>query len=175
MEEQQKHIYQAGHLLVLMIWIQNIMSDFIILKRNPELLVDFRGMGSNPEFGDLRNEYWQKTFGPIKKEFIEYFPEVSNEYSDNLNLLQHLRDFFAHSRYSLKTNIIFYQPTKSRRDLQEKVETLTKIPFDENQTFLKVKMGEEKYQEIFDELMNFENIIFPKIAREMDFDLNRLK
>lgn len=49
------------------------------------------------------------------------------------------------------------------------------MPFDENQTFLKVKMDEAKYQEIFDELMKFENIIFPTITKELGINLNRLK
>ena len=114
-------------------------------------------------------------FPKIKREFLELFPDIASEYTFNLQQLQHLRDFFAHVRYSLKTDLIFYQPTTGRRDLQTKIETLTKIPFNESQTLMKVKMNESKYEEIFEELMKFENIIFPKIAKELGVDLNRLK
>lgn len=59
------------------------MTDLIILKQNSEVLRDSERMNSNPEFGSLRNEYWQKTFVLIKKEFIEQFPELANEFRNN--------------------------------------------------------------------------------------------
>jgi len=175
MDDEQKHLGMAGHLLVLMVWVQNVMSNLIILKQNPEMLRDFQEKKTNTDYGEKRIEYWQKSFGQVKRAFVQTFPEIVETYGNDLNQLQHLRDFFAHARYSLKSEIIFYQPSKSRRDLQEKVEILTKHPFDEDQTFMKVKMNGEKYHEIFQELMKFENEIFPKVAEQLDIDLNRLK
>jgi hypothetical protein len=173
--EEQRQIFQAGHLLVLMIWIQNIMTDLLILRKHEEILTDFKVFGDKEKFGTKRNDYWQKPFPEIKKEFLNLFNYLSNDEKESIEVIQHLRDFFAHGRYSLKSEKIFYQPTKTRKDLREKVETLTKLPFDENQTFLQVIMNEAKYQEIFNILMKFENIIFPKIANKLGINLNRLK
>ena len=173
--DNQEHLYKSGHLLILMIWVQNVMQDLIILKRNPSMLASFNNGELDESFTSLRIQYLQKTFGSIKNEFIEVFPEIGNEYADNLNLIHHLRDFLSHARYRLVSKKLLFQPDKSRRTIQEKVESLTRIPFDISNTLLKTEMTDEKYEEIFNEIMKFESIIFPKIAANLSININRLK
>jgi len=168
-------MFYAGHLLVLMIWVQNVMTDLIIVKEDESILDSFNYESERIEFRDKRIEYWQKSFPEIKKKFIELFPSISERHSDKLLQLQHIRDFFAHARYSLKFPLIRYQPTATRRDLVEKVSILTKVPYSSENTFLKVELTEEKYNEIYDFLMIFENEIFPEIGEQLNIDINRFK
>lgn len=174
--ESQKHMFYSGHILVLMIWIQNVMADLVILKEDNSILESFSLDNSERiEFQNKRLEYWQKSFPDIKRKFAELFPMHYEKYQEDIETLQHLRDFFAHARYSLKFPMIRYQPTKSRKDLEQKVSQLTNLPYDENQTFMKIEMNEENYERLFNSLMKFENVIFPEIALEMNVNLNRFK
>lgn len=172
----QRHMFYSGHLLVLSIWIQNVMTDLVIVKEDQSILESFSLLDSDKEeFAEKRIEYWQKSFPDIKNKFAELFPEYSEKYKEDIELLQHLRDFLAHARYSLKFPMIRYQPTKNRRDLEKKVSTLTNVPYDDGQTFLKLEMTDENYEKFFNFLMKFENVIFPEIAAELNVNLNRFK
>lgn len=69
----------------------------------------------------------------------------------------------------------FLPPNAIQTRLTIKSGNSDEIIFDENQTFLKVKINDEKYQEMFDKPMMFERITFSKIAEHRNFSLNQPK
>lgn len=179
--EEQKHLQYAGHLLILSIWVQNVMTDLLIFKKFPDVLKEFNDIENfsiekETLFYSRRIEYWQKNLGKISKEFLELFPELLN-YQFDFDHLEHFRDLLAHGHYSLKHDIVVFQPNiKNKRKFNAKMKTLVGVESDVTEkSVMKVNMSEKHYSIYYKELMIFEREIFPLAALMLNVDLNRLK
>lgn len=84
----------AGYMFMNTTWIQNQMVSLIILSQNRHPIDEFV---SNPEilpadFVRLRNQYWEKMFAEVKKEFLsEFNTHISAEHRDYLEKIHMLR------------------------------------------------------------------------------------
>jgi len=111
-EDINKNLSRSGLYIMYSIWIQNQLSDLIILKRNKEIIEDFNTKKLIPEI--LRQErfiFWEKDFKEIKeifeKEFLDY---LTPQASADLNTIYYFRNGIAHSTVSVGRKYLLYKP-----------------------------------------------------------------
>lgn len=95
------------------IWIQNQLSDLIILNRNKNIINDFVTIKEKiPQI--LKNEriiFWKKDFNDVKKDFEkEFSAELTDQAKSDLNTIFYIRNAIAHSHVSLARGFLFYVP-----------------------------------------------------------------
>ena len=121
MTERTNYIERAGHILILINWLQGRLVDFIIFKKHPRALSHFIKNNSSPTLGRERKNYWQKNFKAIRNEFKKVFPTIDNSWHTVLEHNNNIRDMIAHGHVSLYREYILYYPDSNRRDIQSQL------------------------------------------------------
>lgn len=125
-----RNMMWAGYMFMNTTWIQNQMVSLIILSQNRHLI---DGFVSNPailpaDFVRLRNQYWEKMFAEVKKEFLsEFKAHLSAEDRDYLEKIHMLRNMLAHAQVSMGKSHMFYRP-KDERTEKKFIEIMEIIP-----------------------------------------------
>lgn len=181
--DNQDHFQLAGHLLVLTIWIQNMLTDILILRKYPDVLKDFQELAPDDpnyfeSFKEKRFLYDQKGLSEIINEWFDIFP-ASKTYEEHFSYSLSIRDLLAHGRYSLKRISVLHQPKRGRRNIDAKLRASMKQFYEPIQNIgvngLSLKMTREDYEAIFGRLMVFDRLLFPFLADGLQINLNRLK
>ncbi len=175
------NIKRAGEFFIYSIWIQNQMTDLIILKNNPDIIDEFC---SSPKIiphkmSASRTLYWEKYFAQIKTEFIELFSnQLDEENIKDLNAIYHIRNAIAHSHISLGRDYLLYRPARGERqenDIRQSLE----IPPREgaaNPTILKLSFNDDnEYLKDFNRIKRLDEICFERIASELNIPHSRIR
>lgn len=112
-----KNLSRAGEYLVYSIWIQNQLTDLIILNRNKNIIEDFINTRETIPLAlkEERYKFWEKDFKEIKKEFEKEFADnLTEQAKADLNTIYLLRNAIAHSNISLARNYLFYKPKNKK-------------------------------------------------------------
>lgn len=112
-----KNMMWAGYMFMNTTWIQNQMVYLIVLSKNKQLIDEFvKTPHTLPaEFSKIRNVYWKKIFGEIKKEFIKEFGEhLSDEDLNFIEKIHKLRNMLAHAQVSIGRDYMFYCPADDK-------------------------------------------------------------
>lgn len=180
--EEQHHLFYAGHILVLTLWIQNVLTDLLILMEDPQALSDFKTIekGEPAYFSkqlEGRKKYDQWVLSKIILKLYELDPELKSLYEDQFLTLEGLRNFFAHGRYSLKRPSVLFQPDRGKRRTDELIRSIMGENYVPVEQFgnLPLIWKPEWYGETYKRLMVFEHTIFPEIAQKLGININRIK
>jgi hypothetical protein len=168
---------RAGHILIMINWIQGRLVDFIIFKNHPGALKYFIKHNSSPTLGRERRKYWQKSFSVIRKEFAQLFPNLPSNWLPLLDDLNHKRDMIAHGHLSLYTEYILYQPDMNRRDIKGKLKSIRRAIDGKisKKTFFKLKFDDQNYKAMVDGVLEFDEKLFPALSKEMGFNYERIR
>lgn len=112
-----KNMMWAGYMFMNTTWIQNQMVYLIVLKKNQHLIEAFvRTPQTLPaEFSKIRNNYWKKMFGDIKKEFLKEFEKhLSDEDVNFIEKIHKVRNMLAHAQVSVGRDYMFYCPADDK-------------------------------------------------------------
>lgn len=180
--DDQHHLFYAGHILILTLWIQNVLTDLLILMEDPVALDDFKNIKSGePTYFEKqlegRKKYDQWVLSKLISKLYEIDPTLKMRYEEKFLALEALRNFFAHGRYSLKRPSVFFQPDRSKKRTNELIKVVmgqNYVPVEQIGS-LPMMWNPEMYSETFEILMHFEHTIFPEIAMKLDIEINRLK
>lgn len=115
--EPAKNMMWAGYMFMNTTWIQNQMVYLTVLSKNKQLIDEFvKTPHTLPaEFSKIRNVYWKKMFGEIKKEFIKEFGEhLSDEDLNFIEKIHKLRNMLAHAQVSMGRDYMFYCPADDK-------------------------------------------------------------
>lgn len=166
---------RAWHIVILINWIQWRLVDLIIFKKHPRALNHFVKNNSSPTVGKERRRYWKKNFADIIKEFSDLFPNLPLNWLPLLKDLNIKRDMIAHWNISLYRDYIFYQPDdnhakKKLRLIRNTIDgKITKM------TCFKLSFDDNNYEDILSSILQFDEKLFPHLAREMGFDYERIR
>lgn len=168
---------RAGHIQILINWIQGRLVDFIIFKKHPKALDHFRRGNTSPTLGKNRKIYWQKTFPAIRKEFKKLFPNLPTNWHPLLEDLNNKRDMIAHGHLSLYREYILYQPDLERHDIKSKLKSIRKslIGKKTKGNFFRLRFDDKNYQKMLDGILEFDEKLFPALAREMAFNYEYIR
>lgn len=112
--ESNQNMMWAGYMFMNTTWIQNQMVYLLILNNNRDLITEFV---STPKilparFVALRNQYWEKMFSEVKKEFVRSFREhLSDEDINYIDRIHMLRNMLAHAQVSMGKKHMLYRPS----------------------------------------------------------------
>lgn len=168
---------RAGHVLILISWIQGRLVDFIILKKHPKALAHFIKINSSPTLGRERRQYWQKSFGAIRKEFAQLFPNLPSNWLPLLDDLNNKRDMIAHGHLSLYREYILYQPDMARHDIKSKLKGIRRAVDGKisKMTCFRLRFDYKNYQDMINGVLEFDEKLFPTLAKEMKFDYEKIR
>lgn len=180
--EEQQHLFYAGHILVLTLWIQNVLTDLLILMEDPQALNDFKTIKKgDPKYFEKqlegRRKYDQWILSNIINKLYELDPELKSLHENQFLTLEALRNFFAHGRYSLKRSSVLFQPDRGKKRNDELIRSIMGENYVPIEQFgnLPLIWKPEWYNETHKRLMVFEYTIFPKIAQKLGININRIK
>lgn len=113
----------------------------------------------------------------IINKLYELDPELKSLYEEQFLTLEGLRIFFAHGRYSLKRPSVLFQPDRGKKPTNELIKSIMGENYVPVEQFgnLPLIWKPEWYDETHKRLMVFEQTIFPKIAKKLDININRIK
>lgn len=103
----------AGYMFMNTTWIQNQMVYLLILNNNRDLITEFV---STPKilparFVALRNQYWEKMFSEVKKEFVRSFREhLSDEDINYIDKIHMLRNMLAVKQQKRNSSKLWISP-----------------------------------------------------------------
>lgn len=168
---------RAGHVLILINWIQGRLVDFIIFKKHPRALAHFIKNNSSPTLGKERRKYWQKSFAAIKKEFVQLFPSLPSNWLPLLDDLNNKRDMIAHGHLSLYREYILYQPDMSRGDIKNKLKGIRRAVDGKisKMTCFRLRFDDENYDNMTKGIIEFDEKLFPTLAKEMNFNYEKIR
>ena len=111
-EDAKKNLRRSGEYLMYSIWIQNQLSDLIIINRNKEIIESFNNTELVPDI--LRQErysFWEKDFREIKEVFENEFSELLTlQAKADLDSIYYFRNAIAHSNVSIGRKYLLYKP-----------------------------------------------------------------
>jgi len=177
MNDKINYLERAGYILILINWIQGRLVDFIIFKKHPRALSYFRNKNRSPTLGKERRRYWQKNFAKIREEFAEQFPNLPSNWHHLLNDLNNKRDMIAHGHLSLYREYILYQPALNRHDIQDKLKGIRQTVNGRisKMTCFRLRFDDKNYKEMLGGILEFDQKLFPALAKKMKIDYERIR
>lgn len=177
MTERTNCLERAGHILILINWIQGRLVDLVILKKHPVALRHFIKHNSSPTLGRERRQYWQKSFSVIRKEFATFFPNLPSNWLPLLDDLNNKRDMIAHRHLSLYQEYILYQPDLSRRDIKGKLKGIRRAVDGKTtkMTCFRLRFDDENYKDMIKGVLEFDEKLFPALSKEMQLNYERIR
>ncbi len=168
---------RAGHILILINWLQGRLVDLLILKKHSRALAHFIKHNNSPTLGRQRRKYWQKSFGQIRKEFAALFPDLPPNWLPRLDDLNNKRDMIAHGNLSLYRDYVLYQPDLSRGDIAHKLKGIRRSVKGKisKMTCFRLRFDDQNYQDILEGVLEFDQKLFPYLAKVMGFSYERIR
>ncbi len=168
---------RAGHVLILIIWLEKRLIDLIIFKQHPQILSHFRKHGISIGLAKWRKFYWQKGFHYIIQEFLKTFPNLPSNWEPLLEDLNTKRDMISHGHVSLYREYILYQPDLNRSNLKKKLSIIRRA-IDGKITkarLFKIRFDDKNYQSMLQAIEKFDTQLFPQLSTQMNLNYNSIR
>jgi len=177
MDVRTNCLERAGHIFILINWIQGRLIDFIIFKKHPRALRHFMKHGQSLKLGIERRKYLQKSFGVIRREFAVLFPVLPSNWLHLLDDLNNKRDMIAHGYISLGREYILYQPDMRRGDIKTKLKGIRRAVDGKitKMTLFKLSFGDKNYQSTVKAILEFDEKLFPSLAKQIGLDYKKIR
>jgi len=170
-------IERAGHILILINWIQGRLVDFIIFKKHPRALSHFIKNNSSPKLGRERRKYWQKSFAAIRGEFASLFPNLPSNWLPLLDDLNNKRDMIAHGHISLYRDYVLYQPDMGRKDIHKKLKGIRRAIDGRvtKMTCFRLRFDDKNYQAMIKGILEFDEKLFPALSKDIGINYEKIR
>jgi len=168
---------RAGHVLILIIWLEKRLIDLMIFKKHPRILSHFRKHGKSVGLGKLREFFWQKNLSYVIREFLKEFSTLPSNWEPLLEDLNSKRDAISHGHISLYRDYILYQPDLDRRDIRKKLATIRRA-IDGKKTKtrrFKIRFDDANYQSMINAIEEFDTKLFPQLSSQMNLNYESIR
>jgi len=175
------NIQRSGELFMYSVWLQNQMTDLIILKKHPDIIDKFIGNPLViPSFmHKVRVNYWEKQFYTVKEEFKKVFSGMLQEDEINdLECVYHIRNAIAHSHISLGRDYMLFRPGRGANQEQEimKVFGLTPKVDQSHPMILKLTFYDDNtYLYNFNQIKRLDEICFERLSKSIGIPHSRIR
>lgn len=181
MDEAKENLIRAGELFMCTVWLQSQMSDLLILKKNPHLVVPFVETPDRipAAMAKIRTEYWEKYFGSVKDEFIsEFGSDLSKQDLKDLEYLFHTRNMIAHAHVSMGRKYMLYRPSGGEKKEKILMEALDLQPVENQAKPLQVLLEywkDEKYLSVYSKVKRLDEICFERLCKVLSVPHGRIR
>jgi len=180
MDRAQETMLNAGLIFIYSIWLQGQMSDLVILKKNPELVVDFVADPAKipAAYHELRVSYWERQFGDVKKEFLEVFADQLTELElKEIDEIYHVRNMIGHAHVSGGRDYMLYRPSSSRKEKEVLAALNIKSILDQaDPVLIKLPFGQpEVFKSLSDKIEHLDQVCFARLAASLRVPHGRIR
>jgi hypothetical protein len=180
MDRPSTNVVNAGILFMFSVWIQNQMSDLIILKKNPNLIPSFCSDSKKipAEYLAIRAGYWEKQFGDVKKEFLtEFSQDLTAQEVIDIEQIYHTRNMIAHAHVSFGRDYMLYRPGSTKKE-QAVIQSLKPEPVAEQSNplmFVLEFWREDVFKNASDQVERLDQICFARLANSLGVPHGRIR
>lgn len=185
MAKRSNCLERAGHVLILTIWVEKRLIDFIVLKKHPRLIKKVNNSSSKVPlphtFVKERTKLWEDNFPKILKDFLQVY-EVSDSFKNNLEAVSNWRDIIGHCYVSLYREYILYRPSSKRRDHKKRLGKFKKLysldkKVDAARPFqITMRLSDDKkYNRVLNVLNELDDVLFSNLAKNIGLDYEKIR
>lgn len=165
---------RAGHILILIIWVECQSRMLLAFKKDPSLLQRYKKTGNIYE---ITNKWLElnKTLGfeNVINQVKEEFPNLEDAHLLLDRFLVN-RDLLSHFQTSADGMLLinFKDGSKSRKKavLEKITEKIVK-----NDDLFAITLDEQNYKRLLDEIKKFDDVFFPSICKEIGINYKAVR
>lgn len=160
------------------LYIEWIMKDLIILKKNPQLVIELNQNILSEELTKKREEYARAPFSIyILKEFFEIFNLDTTKWNTPFQIIRISRNIYWHSRISVNENCLWHTPDTNKVEGFESRLAEIKYYFNIEWEWNSMKIDDANFhfEEKIAMIESLDKEFFPSLAKNIWLNYERIR